>query len=98
MNRIKNAVKNHQADTALIQAQIESLEQKAKLLQAENQRAHLHIGLIEIIAKFQKNAMNHTAVLVNLITQKIEKHPGLPDTFKAWPNSELFGRDEIFWL
>ena len=92
MSRTKNAVKKHQADAALIQQQIESLEQKANLLKAENQRIEAHNALVEIINKFQKNALHYRSVMVNSITQIIEKHPGLPEAFKEWPNSELAKR------
>jgi hypothetical protein len=89
MSRTKNAVKKHQADAALIQQQIESLEQKANLLKAEIQRTKVHNALVEIITKFQKNALHYEMVLCDEITEKIKQHPGLPDIFKDWVNSEL---------
>ena len=74
---------------ALIQAQLDSLEQEAARLKAENLKIKLHNGLVEIIVRFQKTAQNYWAVMCNAITEKIEKHPGLPDTFKDWTHSEL---------
>jgi hypothetical protein len=67
-------------------------EQDAERLKAENLKIKLHTGLIEIITKFQKNALHNQMVRCNEITKKIEKHPGLPDKFKDWTKSDLAKR------
>jgi len=91
MSRIKNAVKNRQDDSALIQSQIGTLEQKAKFLQAENQRTQLHIGLTEIINKFNKNALNYRKVTIAIFFEKLESCYGANNpVLEDLKNSDIY--------
>src|ERR1039457_4020251 len=75
-----------------LESELLKTKQEEERLKAENLKITLHNGLIEIITKFQKNDQHYQMVRCNEITEKIEKHPGLPDKFKDWTNSDLAKR------
>src|SRR5665213_50095 len=67
-----------------LKQEIQKNEQEAELLKAENLKIAAHTALIKMITDFQKNALHCHAVKCNEISEKIKKHPELPDTFKSF--------------
>lgn len=72
-----------------LESELLKTKQEKERLKAEILKKEMHTGLINLIVKFQQNAQHYRAVMCDAITEKIEKHPGLPDTFKDWPKSKL---------
>jgi hypothetical protein len=74
----------------LKESHVISLEQTAERMMVENQKLKSHVGLLEIINKFNRTSKNYIAVMANLINEQIKKQPSADGgIINQWKNTKV---------